>query len=133
MNIVRTGFAVVLMALGAASASASQVGPATVRSGTPTVVLSYASYDPETCYFGALPTLRVIRPPAHGTLALGKQQRPAGSGACSGKTFTASTATYRSSSGYRGRDEMVVEAETDIYSDGTGRRSDSVLIILDVK
>lgn len=133
MNIARTGFVVALVALGAASASASQVGPATVRSGTPTVVMSYASYDPETCYFGALPTLRIIRPPAHGTLTLGKQKRAPGNGICLGRTFSASTATYRSSSGYRGRDEMVVEVETNIYSDGIGRRSDSVHIILDVK
>ena len=127
------GLALVLSTFTVASASASQVGPAAVRSGTPTVVLSYASYDPETCYFATLPILRVIRPPAHGTLTLGKQKRGSGKGACEGKTFVASTATYRSSAGYRGRDEMVVEAETDIYSDGTGRRSDSVLIILDVK
>jgi hypothetical protein len=133
MNIVRTGFAAVLVALAATSASASQVGPASVRSGTPVVVLSYASVDPETCYFMTLPTLRVIRPPAHGTLTLGKQRRSAGKGVCADKAVTASTATYRSSSGFRGRDEMIIEAETEIYTDGTGRRSDSVHIILDVK
>lgn len=118
----------------AVPAAASQVGPMNVKSGVPTVVLSYASYDPESCYSTGLPQLKIIQQPAHGRLELGRHQRAAGENVvCPAKTFIAATATYRSAPGFHGRDEMVVEAEMEIFTDGTGRRSDRVHIILDVK
>ncbi len=133
-TIVAEVTALVGFLLLAPAAAASQVGPANVKSGVPVVVLSYAAYDPDTCYYNALPRLKIVQQPAHGTLALGKQARDSGKDTlCPGKTFHASTATYRSSSGFHGRDEMVVEAEMEIYADGIGLRSDRVHIILDVK
>ena len=113
---------------------ASESGPHTVKSGVQTVVLSYASYNPETCYYSALPEMRVITPPAHGTLVLGKYAHKVDKGACEGKTMKSSAVAYRSNPGFRGRDEMVVEASMYIYVDAVGgRRADTVRITVDVK
>lgn len=134
MTLSRIAF-VAALALGATATplAASDAGPIPVRAGSATTVLSYASYDPSTCYYGALPTLRVVKAPAHGTLVFGKEKRLPSPGTCAGRTFTAATAVYHSSGGFRGRDEMVVEASYAIYTDGTSTRSDQVHITVDVK
>lgn len=115
------------------SAGASEVGPAPVKSGVPVRVLSYASYNPSTCYFGPLPILRIVRQPAHGTLVLDKHSYPSRVERCAGKTFVAATAVYRSNPGFRGRDEMEIDAESEIYGNSQGMRTDRVHIVVDVK
>jgi len=130
---LRSIVAALLLVGSAGCAAASELGPFAVKSGAATVVLSYASYDPETCTYGALPRLKLVQPPAHGTIVFGKHSRDAGKVSCPAKTMTASTATYRSNGGFRGRDEMVVEAEMELFVDGTGIRSDRVHITVDVK
>lgn len=113
---------------------ASDSGPHSVKSGVQTIVLSYTSYNPDTCYFSALPELRVITPPAHGSLVFGKYAHAIDKGPCEGKTMKSSAVAYRSKPGFRGRDEMVVEASTYIYVDALGgRRGDAVRIVVDVK
>ncbi|MDK9695666.1 MAG: hypothetical protein OEL76_04685 [Siculibacillus sp.] len=113
--------------------SATEKGPFNVRSGTSTVVLSYASYDPDTCYFQAIPRLRVATPPAHGSVTIGKSSHAAGKGSCEGKTLRSSVVHYRANPGYRGRDEMVISVESEVFTDGTGIWGDSVRILVDVK
>jgi hypothetical protein len=135
---MRFSFLVATLFLGAVAASgpvlASESGPHTVKSGVQTIVLSYASYNPETCYHSALPDLRVVTPPAHGSLVFGKYAHKVGKGPCEGKTMKSSAVAYRSKPGFRGRDEMVVEASTYIYVDALGgRRGDAVRITVDVK
>lgn len=115
-------------------ALATESGPHSVKSGVQTIVLSYASYDPGTCYHGALPELRIITPPAHGTVVVGKYAHEIGKGPCQGKMMKSSAVSYRSNAGYRGRDEMVIEASTYIYVDDVGgMRTDRVHITVDVK
>jgi hypothetical protein len=116
------------------AAGASDAGPIQVKSGVQTVVMSYASYDPDTCTYAALPVLRIVKPPAHGTLEAGKFAHKVAKGPCAGSTFKSSAAAYRSKSGFRGRDEMVVEATMDLYSNVPARqRTDTVHIVVDVK
>lgn len=134
MTIRSLSLLAALSVAAALPAAATQVGPGTVRAGVPTRVLSYASYDPETCATAALPVLRVVRPPAHGTLVLGKERRDAGKNViCPVKTLTATTAVYKSAPGFKGRDEMEVEASMDLYTYRAGTTVDRILIILDVK
>ena len=115
------------------SARAGDAGPHTVRSGVPTIVLNYALYHPETCYFGALPTIRVVAPPAHGAISVAKSTHEIPRGKCAGKVVRSTAVAYRSTGGFRGRDEAVVEVITDLHSEAIGRRSDTVRILVDVK
>lgn len=117
-----------------ATAGASERGPFPVKSGVQTIVMSYAAYDPDTCTYSALPTLRIIRQPANGTVVLGKYAHKVAKGPCEGSTFKSAAAAYRSKPGFHGRDEMVVEATMDLYSNAPARqRGDAVHIIVDVK
>lgn len=125
--------AAVLWSASQIPADATDRGPFDVKSGVRTIVLSYASYDPDTCYFAAIPVLRVIQPPANGSVEVGKYAHEASKGPCEGKTFKSSAVAYRSKPGFRGRDEMVVEASIDIYTYASGTRSDRVRITVDVK
>ena len=130
-SVILFVFAVMLAV--AASARASEKGPFEASSGASVLVLSYASFNPDTCYFGALPRLRLVTPPVHGTATFGTERRAADEGRCEGKTFGSSTVHYRSKPGYRGPDEMVVEAVTDLYSNGIASRGDRVRITIDVR
>lgn len=115
------------------AADAGQKGPLTVKSGTPTIVLSYATYDPDTCLFQALPTYRIVQAPAHGTIVIGKSAHELADGLCKGKTMKSSVVAYRSNPGYRGRDRIIVDAESADYVDGSGHFGDRKTIDIVVK
>lgn len=116
-----------------APAAATERGPYKVRSGGSAVILTYASYNPDTCYFGALPRLTVVQPPAHGSVSPGVTTGTSNTTRCAGKTFKWTTLTYQSKGGFRGRDTVVVDVETDVYVNGIGKRSDRVAITVDVQ
>lgn len=114
-------------------ARAEDEGPFSVRSGVATPLFSFASYNPDTCYFGPLPRMRVLQPPAHGTVEIVKSSIPAKTGRCQGKTFKSMGVVYRSVAGYRGRDSMTVESVTEVYVGGTPLRTRTSTITVDVK
>lgn len=132
-------FAAVLSMIGAAlvlassPAGAEDRGPHTIKSGEARILLSYASYSPETCYFVALPRMKIIQAPAHGTARVGKFAHEVDSGACSGTKMRSTAIEYRSTAGYRGPDAVVVEVETDLYTNGIGTRGERIRIDVNVK
>lgn len=126
---------VAALVLGAAAAplAASERGPIPVRAGVPTTVLSYAAYDPNTCLFQALPRLKIRQAPAHGSVVAGKSSHAVDKGRCEGKVMRSAGLQYRSNAGYRGPDVIVVEVESEVYTNGTGIWGDTVTLRLDVR
>ena len=123
-----------IVSLAAAGAAAARdLGPYPVRSGVAATVLDYATYDPATCYFAALPVVRVITPPAHGTFSVVKSAHVVDDGPCAGKTLRSTAGVYRSKGGFRGRDEIVVDVGTDLHVEALARRGDTIRILVDVK
>lgn len=125
--------ATLLLTASVAPLAASEKGPIPVRSGVPTVVLSYAAYDRDSCLFQALPRLKIRQAPAHGTVVAGKSAHAIDKGSCAGKVMKSAGLQYRSTPGYRGPDVIVVEVESEVYTDGTGIWGDTVTLRLDVK
>jgi len=119
--------------VGARPAAAEDKGPFPVRAGVATKLVSYASYSPETCYFGPLPRMRVLQPPAHGAVEIVKDSFVAKDGRCQGKTFKSMGVVYRSAAGFRGRDTMTIESITEVYVDGMPLRTNTSTITVDVK
>lgn len=122
-----------LCQLAPSAADATEKGPFTVKSGVPTIVLSYAAYDRDTCLFLALPTYRIVTPPAHGTIEIGKFAHIVDKEPCKGKSMKSNAITYRSNPGYHGSDRIVVDAESANYTDGSGHYGDRVTIDVIVK
>lgn len=121
------------LVLASATAQAENRGPYTLKSGEARVLLSYASFSPETCYFVALPRMTIIQAPAHGSARVGKFAHDVDSGACKGTKMRSTAIEYRSTSGYRGPDSLVVEVETDLYTNGVGVRGERIRIDLNIK
>ena len=123
----------VLVLSAAMAATPASAAARSVRSGAATVVLAYGTYNTDNCLQGPLPTLRIVGAPQHGSVEVGRGSQPNTSPRCPGTRVPGITVIYRSKSGYRGPDRIVVDVETDLYIDGRGSRGDRVTIDLDVK
>lgn len=105
----------------------------TVRAGVATTVMSSATYNPLTCTYAAVPEARIIQAPDHGTAVVGRGSHAIDKGKCEGKLVISRTVEYRSASGYRGPDRIVLEISGERFINGVGNWGERRTIDIVVK
>ena len=120
---MRNAVAIALVSLGLAAPALAGDGPIAVKAGVATIVLSFASFNPDTCGYGPLPIMKIARPPSHGTVTFEKYQHVIRENSCAGHTLRSMATVYRSAPGYRGPDTFAVDAETELFVNEPGMRT----------